>query len=373
MIIVFNISYENWRKICQAYKKEKINRRKSYLQWYTLTNGFLNTISEKDFFDKYIKTGYLFFDENVTMILSHYLQKSDGTYRDAQLINPTLYILLQTICYQFYLCCGYSEKNIITYYSGCFDKLDIHYSNYYDLFYKDINYYSEIFDYYLKIDIKDYFRSINIDTLFEDINEFSKEDKYPENEILIYKELFKLIGKDKFPILENSIGLSYLATNVYLRKIDENFFDYLDTNQNLTNFQMIRYVDDLYVFFNTNTCNVDKISLNLLNKYNTFLDRKSLSINMLKVNYNYTTNISESLKQSFYEEIVNGESFNIHVSSETYLVDFIEKLKSCKLEKGIILKSDFDSIIDEVFSRQEYALSAKELFTLCVFDNKPIV
>ena len=75
-------------------------------------------------------------------------------------------------------------------------------------------------------------------------------DSVQLNQLKIYKEFLQYCGKGRFPLVENSIASSYLATVVYLNDSDNRLVDYLTNNLNIADFKIVRYVDDLYIFSN---------------------------------------------------------------------------------------------------------------------------
>ena len=79
------------------------------------------------------------------------------------------------------------------------------------------------------------------------------DNTIPQAQLLLYKELLLYCGDGVFPLIENSVSSSYLATVVYLDPIDCELYDFLRLRvPGITGFRMIRYVDDLYILFTTN-------------------------------------------------------------------------------------------------------------------------
>ena len=372
---MINISYDNWNKICNAYKDVKVGTRKSYLQWYSLSNqGLLSYLSSQEFFNKYIKTGYVFTDSNVLCSMNHYLQKGDGTFRDAQLVSPIFYLIIQTICYEIYQRGEFTSRSSSIYYSGDFEKLDLHYVKTYDSFYKHVNYSSEIYPYYIKLDISDFFRSINLDTLFHEITEYCINDTFTENELFIFKEIFLYCGQGKFPVLENSTGLSFLASYIYLNDCDKHLSTFLKNKEKIIDYELVRYVDDLYVFINIeDDINIEVIASDIINQYLTILDKKNLRLNTSKIVYGNTKNINESLKQSLYDEVVNGEIFELHKESFEMLKKFLDELSDFVKEKKVVISDEYDKILEKNFRIEGSDVSSRELFLKSIYNCPEIV
>lgn len=372
---MLNVSYENWEKICNAYKDIRNGTKKSYLQWYPLSNhGMLNYFKNREFFEKYIKTGYLFTDSKVLHIMKHFLQKQDGTFRDAQLVSPILYLLVQTICYEIFERCELVPQNTSVYYAGDFETLDLHYFKSYDKYYKQVNYASESYSYFIKVDITDFFRSINLDILFNDINNSCIKDTFTENELYIFKEIFSYCGEGKYPILENSTGLSFLATKVFLNDCDNQLSTYLSNNEEIDNYSLIRYVDDLYIVLNLKEgANIDILASELINTYSTILEMKGLRINSSKTEYGETKNIDVSLKKSLYDEIVNGEIFELHKESFEMLKTFLKELSDFVRVNKIVIADEYDRILASNFIIPGSNVSSRELFLKSIYNCSEIV
>lgn len=327
---MFHLSYNSWQTICEAYKNIPTHRRKSYLQWYPFANdNFLDQISEENYFKDYISSGYIFFIDPLTLQTHNYIQKPDGTYREAQLVSPYLYLLIESISYElFNIIEKWRNKNISVYYAGNFENLDLHYSKNYDLFYKDLNLESENYKYYIKLDINNFFKNIDINLIFDLIESHSNE-KLKSSDIILLKELFSKTGNNKFPVLENSVGLSYLATEIFLANSDNKLHKFLTKYKYINSFKMIRYVDDLYILYDTNDPEISGINnlilSDIISNYSTFLSYDSLILNTSKIKQEQAVKINDSLKTSFYNEFVNGKNFSLHEANISQLVSFLKE------------------------------------------------
>lgn len=106
-----------------------------------------------------------------------------------------------------------------------------------------------------------------------------------QNHLQLYKEFLSYCGFGRFPLVENSVASSYLATVVYLDMIDCKIYDYISNNMDVfSDFRIVRYVDDMYILISS-----DKPKENLYEAYNeirneisSILKEYGLSINSEK-------------------------------------------------------------------------------------------
>lgn len=97
---MFFISYDTWKEICDMYFSLSSGSKKSYLQWFPLSKLSKNdekTISGLDFYEKYIEKGSFILFDRSSNVTENYILKPDGSFRDATLIDPVLYLVLQYI------------------------------------------------------------------------------------------------------------------------------------------------------------------------------------------------------------------------------------------------------------------------------------
>ena len=73
---------------------------------------------------------------------------------------------------------------------------------------------------------------------------------FSQCELLLIKELLLYCGNGDYPIIENSMASSYMATVVYLDEIDTELHEFIQTSvKDIIDFRIIRYVDDMYILF----------------------------------------------------------------------------------------------------------------------------
>src|SRR5699024_9095032 len=104
-----------------------------------------------------------------------------------------------------------------------------HYKKSYDKFFADINESSKYYTYFYKFDVTNFYDSIDINLLFSKINK-QNNVVIDLRSSLIYKRLMQAIGNNKYPTVENSTTLSFLATYIYLDSVDRNLESQLETS-----------------------------------------------------------------------------------------------------------------------------------------------
>lgn len=341
---MLKIEYNEWIELCNNLKKYIVAYRKFYLQLYPITEEILEKIKEENYFNKYIKTGAFLWDDINWIKCENPSMNADGTLRRRDLISPLFYII--------YIYIGnkinrlYKNKrntDVEVYYAGNFDKNRYHYKNEYNDFCKKTIKLSKNYKYYIKTDIKNFFSSINIDLLFYYISSNINDTKLNISleELNFMEEFIKFIGDGKLPQIEEGITSSYLATKIYLEEIDNNLYTYLKENESIKEFKIIRYVDDLYIFLDTNI-NKEKIYEQIINFINDVIYEYSITININKTEIKDVEKLETDLKHLSYldEEYIN-ENIN-EIINDTDLHDVL-----------------FDILIENNITREKYNLILK--------------
>lgn len=138
-------------------------------------------------------------------------------------------------------------------------------------------------------------------------------------------------GNGRFPLIENSIASSYLATIVYLDEIDAALYKYITTNMHcFLSFRIVRYVDDMYILISSDK-SIEFLyeSYNeIRNEYSSILKSYGLALNSKKCCLKKTTEINQELKKSLYDEFFNGKKHNIEDLLREHYIAFC---KICQL------------------------------------------
>ena len=377
-MVLLGISYDTWKKICVMYFSQKKATKKLFLQWYPFTKlspEDETKIIDEEFFNKYIQSFSFIFFPSVIHQTSNYIQKTDGSFRDSSLIGPILFLVLQSIGmeifknYKSIRPCDFS-----VYYAGNYDKRRPIYKQDYDAFFKKINECIGYYQYFIKTDITNFFSNINIDILIEQVDKNCNSNKviFSQAKLQIFKELFKYCGNGKFPIVENSLASSYLATVVYLDEIDKRLYEYISEKiTGITSFHIMRYVDDLYILFSSNLpieeCH--KVYNEIRNVYSSILKEFNLSLNQKKCCFKEAKEINNELKKSLYDEYFNGKKYHIEELFKGAFLLFLKDLSNNLLLDNIDIET-YNKLIEQHFSSDDIEFTASEVFNYFVYEDK---
>ena len=375
---MFNIEYKVWENICSAYFKLNKNTKKAYLQFFPLTKlskqDEKNLKSEK-FFNDYIKDLTFVTVKECFFRTNNFLQKGDGSFRDSSLVSPILFLVLQALGYKIYNL--YEQKrneNIEVYYAGDYNKMDVMYKKSYDEFYNSINSNKNDFDYYLKTDLSNFFSNINVNILVEKIDGNCNGDgnkiSIASSELKVLKDILEYAGLGKFPTIENSVATSFLATNVYLDEIDNYIYDYISKNINEDCFKMIRYVDDLYILFNSNKINKNTKDFcnELRNQYSSILKKYGLALNNKKFTFTKIESIENELKKSLYSKNIDIKYNSLEKFPDDSFYQFITRLANI-LDNDYITIEEYNELINEYFFDENIEYTPIEIFNYFIYSS----
>lgn len=378
---MFAFEYEDWKMICSQISLQKRGRKRMYLQWYPFTclsAKEKETLISEDFFKDYIKPGlFLYYSEN-WLITNNYIMKGDGNFRNASLVSPTMYLVALTIGksiskkYQ-----SLRQSSINVFYAGNYDEDRLYYKKDYDVFFKTLNDLSQSYRYFIKTDVKDFFPNIDMNKLFDIINlRFAETGvKIAQKDLMVYKELLLCLGQGEFPLIENCAASSFLATVVYLETPDSNLFSFItDKVPYIIEFSMVRYVDDLYILFNSDLPEnkITPMVNRIINEYASELKKLNLSLNRGKTSWRPTTDISEELKKSLYDEQFNGKECNItDFVDGDLLLKFLESIQESLLDYSLDA-AKYLELINDVFNIPKTEYTPHEIYNSLVYEKHPL-
>lgn len=288
---MFGISYEAWKETCNMYFSLGKGILKSYLQWFPfskLSETDKKEIKSEAFYKKYIDTGGFVLFPEVMRCSENFIQKDDGSFRNAALVSPIFFLVLQAIGKE--IANKYSSQRlegIEVYYAGNYERNRSWYKKDYDEFYKAVNAGSEQYPYFIKTDITSFFGNINVNRLINRIDCICNKSKqtFSQTQLLLIKELLFYCGNGNYPLIENSVASSYLATVVYLDQIDCDLYHFIKEKvEDIASFWMIRYVDDLYILFSADK-SLDQLTPvynSIRNEYSSILKEYGLALNAKK-------------------------------------------------------------------------------------------
>ena len=376
---MFGITYKIWCDVCDMYFTRNYYTLCAYLQWfpYSLLSGQDKTeIKSEKFYKRYIENGNGLLFPSLMLRTDNYIQKGDGSFRNSTLISPLLYLILQAIGksisenYQ-----SQRPSDIAVFYAGNYDENKGNYKLSYDNFFKTINTEISSYNYFIKTDIHSFYGNINLNKLLNRIDKIvnAKEQKLTPTYLNFYKEFFMYCGNGKFPLVENSIASSYLSTIIYLDDVDRKLHEYLSSlsSPKITRFKMIRYVDDLYILIQSPLSNteVKKLSFDIRNKYESILKDNELSLNSSKYCIKESSEISEDLAKSLYDEYTTQQKFRIPELSPNGIVEFLKAIDEKSQVSGCVTGEEYNAIIEKIFSIDDVEFKPTEVLNYFVYDN----
>lgn len=374
---MFGIKYETWLNVCNMYFSLNSGSKKSYLQWFPFTklsNNDQESIKSRTFYDKYINSASFLLFSNVMQQSENFLQKGDGSFRDSSLIAPVLYLILQAVGKEIseqYI--THRPVDISAYYAGNYEFMRPKYKQEYDNFFKELNTYIDEYQYFIKTDVTNFFANINVDKLITQIDDACNSEKviFTQTQLQLFKELLKYCGNGRFPLIENSMASSYLATIVYLDKIDTKLHKYITENISMfSSFRMVRYVDDMYMLISSDKPiqYLHDAYNEIRNEYSSILKEYGLALNTKKCCLKEAREINQELKKSLYDEHFNGQRHNIEELFSGSLQSFLSDLSKELLFDSIDIEM-YNCLIDKHFSSADIEFTPSEVFNYFIYEN----
>ena len=375
---MFGISYNTWRDICNMYLSLPMGSKKSYLQWFPFTklsDQDKEELCSEDFYNKYISTGGFVFFPEVMRHSENFIQKGDGSFRNSVLISPLLFLIIQAIGKEIseqYI--SNRPEGIEAYYAGNYTYSRAKYKQDYDNFYKSINAWSDQYPYFIKTDVTNFFGNINVNKLIARIDAVCNREEqiFSQTDLLLLKELLLYCGNGDYPLIENSIASSYLATIIYLDEVDCKLYQLIRNKAtDVKGFRMIRYVDDLYILFSSSKNYEDlKRTYNAIkNGYSSILKEYGLSLNVRKCSFKKSEEINDDLKRSLYDEYINGIEHDLGEQFSGRLELFLKAIYDHICDHGITYEQ-YSELIECYFSSSNIELTASSVYNYFVYENQ---
>lgn len=375
---MFDISYETWVSICQMYFSLGKGTKAAYLQWFPFSKLSIeeqNYILSESFYKRYIKSGAFVLSPAAMHRSENYIQKGDGSFRDASLLSPVLYLILQAVgkeIFSVYL--PQRNSQIEVFYAGNYSELRPTYKQDYDEFFKAINACIDDSQYFIKTDLSNFFSNINIDVLVKRIDSICNNVSvcYSQTQLSVLKELLQYCGGGRFPLVENSVASSFLATVVYLDEIDSRLSSFIETNITVFDqYKIIRYVDDMYIMISSDhsETEIHDAYNKIRNEYSSILKEYGLALNTRKCCIKPAFEINQELKKSLYDEFFRGEKHKIEDLFSGALASFLNEISSVMAVDCLDIEK-YNELINTYFSDQTIEFTATEVYNYFVYEEK---
>ena len=375
---MFGVSYDTWKSICNMYFSLNAGSQKAYLQWFPFTkfsSADKENISGEEFYNSYIKTASFMLFSPAMHQSENYLQKGDGSFRDSSLVAPVLFLFLQSIGLEVHN--HYSPirpLDISVYYAGNYEYLRPKYKQDYDDFFKELNASIDEYQYFIKTDITNFFANISVDKLIAQIDKVCNSGtvEFSQTQLHLFKELLTYCGNGRFPLIENSVASSFLATVVYLDAVDKALHEYISKNITaFSSFRIVRYVDDMYILISSDKPIGDLHNAynEIRNEYSSILKNYGLALNTKKCCLKESKEINLELRKSLYDEYFNGQKHNIEELFSGALYRFLNDLSIELLFDSIDIER-YNELINEHFSLDNIEFTPSEVFNYFVYEDE---
>lgn len=265
-------------------------------------------------------------------------------------------------------------SDISVYYAGNYEYLRPKYKQDYDDFFKELNASIDEYQYFIKTDITNFFANISVDRLISQIDKVCNSGTvvFSQTQLHLFKELLTYCGNGRFPLIENSVASSYLATVVYLDAVDKALHEYISKNITaFSSFRIVRYVDDMYILISSDKPIGDLHNAynEIRNEYSSILKNYGLALNTKKCCLKESKEINLELKKSLYDEYFNGQKHNIEELFSGALYRFLNDLSIELLFDSIDIER-YNELINEHFSSDDIEFTPSEVFNYFVYEDE---
>lgn len=363
---MIDFGYDIWFNVCKNVLTYASVYGKYYVQLYPFVKKeFFDFVSTEKFYNTFIKSGAIFEKSNL-IFPENLCIKSDGTLRERYLLSPIIYL--------YYIAIGefiynknktISNEKIVRFYAGDFSNNNYHYKNSYNSYMNLLQSLAHQYSFYIKFDISSFYKNINLNILCEML---LKKNIFTEAEATFFKNFLSICGNNCMPQTECGITSSYLSTIFYLEETDYDFISFLNEYECFSDFMVVRYVDDLFIFFKPKTifANNVKIENDLSNYLNEKYHKLGLCLNKQKTKIKKSNKIFEDIKSfSLFDENTLDEDIDDLVS-KNIITNFLKKLIKCVNKNGISY-SQYQNIINECFKSKKTKYHASQIYSTLVY------
>lgn len=375
---MLGITYKTWKDTCQMYFDLGKGAKAAYLQWFPFTKISSNdqdTLASETFYNQYIKSGAFVLFPTAMHRSENFIQKGDGSFRDSSLLSPVLYLVLQAMGKEVSTVYSPQRGNQIeVFYAGNYDEMRPKYKQDYDDFFKAINTHINESQYFIKTDLSNFFSNINVDLLVSRIDSICNKDAvcFSQTQLSILKELLLYCGGGRFPLVENSVASSFLATVVYLDEIDSRLASFIDAHILVfDSYKIIRYVDDMYILISSDRTEseIHDAYNRIRNEYSSILKEYGLALNTKKCCIKPSFEINDELKKSLYDEFFHGEKHKIESLFSGSLASFLQEISSV-IAKDCLDIEAYNALIEKHFGDDAIEFTATEVYNYFVYEDE---
>lgn len=361
-------SFESWQLACDLVQRER-SRLDKYLQWYPfskLSKNDWETIKANGFYSTYIADGSFILVESMRFITKGYMQKQGVTLRASTLVAPILFLYLLAFGLEYVQVFNDPRNKGICLYSGDLKQKWIHYRKSYQAFVETKQYCSEEYEHCIKTDITNFFGSINVDALLTEMQTRS-DGHFSSTDTLFIRGLLLYCGKGGFPTIQNHPTLSFLATQVYLSSIDVSLHERLSQINGIASFELVRYVDDLFIFFNLDDeSDLITVSHAIVNVYADLLHNQGLALKQEKLKVMTPDEVRTSSVTISAVDFTGSEIDADFSIEDTAIVGLFSSIAKA-IDEGEYSQDLLLSSIEEHFSQEVLAIPAIMLFRQCLY------
>lgn len=366
-----DIGYDIWKKAIVGIKCLSKKYSDYYMQLFPFKDNDIFLMENEEYYNKYIRTGCFVMNEENYIIANNYSMKVNGVFRKRYVISPMFYIYY--ICLGYYVDSKIIRKNINyidVFYGGDFDSDDLNYVNQYKKFMNDVTNTSYQYEKYIKVDLQNFYSSIDFRILQRQLKNHTT---LTDTEIYIISNFLRLIGNNQFPQTEVGITSSLISTKIYLVDFDEKLVEFLSSLNFIDGFKCIRYVDDLFIFFNPLNRNDMYILNTIINYINTILFDYKINLNNSKTKIRDSMHIFEDVKMLSLLEEASLEEVTLDCITKDKLLSFFDSLHKMMIFDGINHEKYY-AIVNEHFENENSKYFFSQIYqSFCFKASKTLI
>lgn len=367
------VTLESWQSACQMIKQEG-NRLESYLQWYPfsqLSESSWKVLTSESYFEKYIQDASFILCSSMRYVTKGYIQKQGSSLRDAYLTSPVLFLYLLAYGIEYSKQFVQPRSEGLSLYAGNLDECQMNYQRSWHAYCGALKYNSSSFEYCLRTDVSNFFGTINVDSLISKMQKYSFEN-YSATEGFFLKALLLYCGNGKYPTIQNHPTLSFLATDVYLAEVDQLFQERLRKMASVKSFELVRYVDDMCLFFNVEDgANLLSVKQAITNCYADILRAEGLVLNQNKLELQRAEEILKTMASvscvDFTGAVVDGNVAVPNDAVSNYFQMLAEAVKQTSYSHNKLLEA-----IDACFAIDEPPTPPMTVFRHCLYRQQEL-